>query len=38
MRGEHEVVELAERMIDGKRLDREHVDAGARDLLLLKGL
>ena len=34
MRRQHEVVELAERMVDRQRLDREHVDAGARDLLL----
>ena len=38
MRRQHEVVELAERMIDRQRLDREHVDAGARDLLLLSAL
>ncbi len=38
MRRQHEVVELAERMIDRQRLDREHVEAGARDLLLLQRL
>src|SRR5712671_1503251 len=31
MRGEHHVVELAERMIDRQRLDVEHVKAGAAD-------
>src|SRR5258705_10253210 len=31
MRGEHHVVELAERMIDRQRLDVEHVEAGAAD-------
>src|SRR5690242_12321757 len=38
MRSDHHVVELAEGMIDRQRLDREHVDAGARDLLLLQHL
>src|SRR6266702_6912730 len=37
MRGQHHVVELAEGMIDRQRLDREHVDRGTRDLLLLQG-
>src|SRR6202035_2083633 len=37
MRRQHDVVELAERMIDRQRLDREHVDRGAGDLLLLQG-
>src|SRR6266702_5086209 len=34
MRRQHEVVELAERVVDRQRLDREHIDAGARDLLV----
>jgi hypothetical protein len=34
MRRQHHVVELAEGMVDRQRLDREHVDAGAGDLLL----
>src|SRR4051812_13246547 len=34
MRRQHEIVELAERMVDRQRLDREYVDAGARDFLL----
>src|SRR3981189_476480 len=31
MRGEHHVVELAERVVDRQRLDVEHVEAGAGD-------
>src|SRR6266550_8687322 len=34
MRRQHEVVELAEGMIDRQRLDREHIDRGAGDLVL----
>src|SRR4051812_28986624 len=37
MRRQHEVVELAERMVRRQWLDREHIQAGARDLLLLQG-
>ena len=38
MRRDHHVVELAEGMIGRQRLDGEHVDAGAGDLLLLQSL
>ena len=34
MRREHDVVELAQRMVGGQRLDVEHVEAGAGDPLL----
>src|SRR4051794_11489134 len=34
MRREHDVVHLAQRMIHRQRLDVEHVEAGARDLVL----
>ena len=34
MRGEHDVVDLAQRVVERQRLDVEHVEAGARDLLL----
>src|SRR5690349_16645993 len=33
MGGEHDVVELAERMVHRQRLDVEHVEAGAADAL-----
>ena len=34
MRRQHHVVELAEGMVDRQRLDREHVDRGARAMYL----
>jgi len=34
VRREHDIVELAQRMIDGQRLDVERVEAGARDSAL----
>src|SRR3981189_2868786 len=36
MRRDHHIVELAEGVVDRQRLAREHVDAGAPDLLLLQ--
>src|SRR6266436_3621672 len=38
MRRQHDVVELAERMIDRQRFDREYIDRSACDLPLLQGL
>src|SRR5258707_11999197 len=37
MRRQHEIVELAERMVDRQRLDRGHVEGNAMDLLLPRG-
>src|SRR5262245_35257925 len=38
MRGQHDIVELAERVIGGQRLDVEDVEARAGDLLVLERL
>src|SRR3982751_2510184 len=36
MRRHHDIVELAEWMVYRERLDREHIDRGAGDLVLLQ--